>query len=54
MDAHTDSKVDTFGLVQTLIQVSHGIKDAQPRADCSVRIIFMGVRIPKVHEESIP
>src|SRR5262249_23839308 len=54
MDAQTESELNTFGWLQPLMRVSHRIKDSQPRAYCSVRIIFMGLRIPKVHEESIP
>ena len=27
MDAYTESELDTFGLLQTLIQVSHGIEN---------------------------
>ena len=54
MDAQTESELNTFGWLQPLMQVSHRLKDSQPRAYCPVRIIFMGLRIPKVHEESIP
>src|SRR5205823_3966518 len=45
MDAHAESKLDTFIWLQTGIEVSHCIKDTQPRSYCSVGIIFMGVGI---------
>src|SRR5262249_51455341 len=54
MDAHTESKLATPCLLQTLIQVFYGIEDTQARAYCSVSIIFMCLGIPKVHEETIP
>jgi hypothetical protein len=54
MDAYTDGKLDTFGLVQTLIQVSQGSKNSQTSPYCSLRVIFMRLGIAKVHQESIP
>ena len=41
-------------LPQTCIQVSHGIENTQARTYRSLGIIFMGLGIAKVHEESIP
>src|SRR5438093_5276886 len=38
MNTHTESKLDTFGLLQTAIEVSHRREDTQARAYCSVRI----------------
>src|SRR5215510_3658453 len=54
MNAYTDGELDTFGFLQPLIQISHGSEDTQTRAYCSLRIIFMRLGIPKVHEQSIP
>src|SRR5215467_3297296 len=53
MDAHTESKLDTSCLLQTLIQVSYGIEDTQARAYCSVGIIFVCHRIAEIHQQSI-
>jgi hypothetical protein len=53
MYTDTDGKLDTFGLLQMGIEVSHGSKDAQTSSDSSLGIIFMGLGIPKVHQESI-
>jgi hypothetical protein len=50
MDADTDSELDTFRLLQTSIEVSHGIEDTQTRAYCSMRIIFMGLGIAKIDQ----
>jgi hypothetical protein len=54
MDTYTESKLDTFVLVQTGMQVFHRSEDTQTRSYCSLSVIFMGVGIAKVHEESIP
>src|SRR5215813_10618965 len=48
------SKLNTFVSLQLFIQVFDRSEDAQARAYCSVRIIFMGLGIAEVHEESIP
>ena len=53
MNPYTDSELDTLGLLQPLIQVSHGIENPEPSTDGPVRIIFMRLGIAKVHEESI-
>src|SRR5215475_13529752 len=36
------------------MQLSHGSKNAQPRPYCSLGVIFMGLGIAEVHQESIP
>src|SRR5215471_1066824 len=54
MDAHAESELDTVSLLQILIQVSHGSEDTQPSPDGSLSIIFMCLRIAKVHQETIP
>jgi len=54
MHTYMESELDTFRLLQSLIQVSHGIEDTQPRAYGSLGVIFMGVGIPKVDQETIP
>src|SRR5215475_6278878 len=54
MNPYTKSKLDTFLLVQTGIEVSHGSKNSQPSPYCSLGIVFMCLGIAKVHEESIP
>jgi len=48
-----NGELDTFGLLQTGIEVSHGIKETQARSDGSLGIIFVSHGIAKVHEESI-
>jgi hypothetical protein len=54
MNAQTDNKVETLLSLQTSIEVSHGSKNSQTSPYCSLRIVFMRLRIPKVHQESIP
>src|SRR6266516_4874391 len=54
MNANADSELDTFFLLQTSMQVSHGSEDTQACAYCSVSVILMGLGIAKVHQESIP
>ena len=49
-----DGELDTFGLLQPLIQVSHGIEDTQTCPYCALGVIFMCLGIPKIDEESIP
>src|SRR5262245_21001797 len=53
MDAHTESELDAFCLLQTGIEVSHAIEDTQASPYCSLGVIFMGMGIPKVHQQSI-
>jgi hypothetical protein len=54
MDAQTDRELETFGVLESLMQVSHGSEDTQTRPYCSMRIILMGVGIAKIHQETIP
>jgi hypothetical protein len=53
MDTHPDSELETFGLLEPLIQVSHRRDESQPRVYCSVRSIFMSVGIAKIDQEPI-
>src|SRR5215813_14712888 len=53
MNSYTESKLDTFILLWTGIEVSHSSKNSQTSTYCSLGIIFMGVRIAKVHEEPV-
>jgi hypothetical protein len=53
MHAYMEGELDTFGLLQTLIQVSHGIEDTQTSPYCSVGIIFVCHRIAKIDQEPI-
>src|SRR5215831_1167991 len=53
MNAHTDSELETFRLLQTLIQVSQGSKNSQPSSYCSLRIVFMGVGIAEIDEQTV-
>jgi hypothetical protein len=54
MNTYADSKLDTLLLLQTSTKVFYGIEDTQTSTYCTKRIVFMGLRIAKVHEESIP
>jgi hypothetical protein len=53
MYPYTQSKLDAFVLLQTGIEVSHGSKNSQTSLYGSVGVIFMGVGVPKVHQQSI-
>src|SRR5262245_20475159 len=53
MDTHTDSEWDAFLSLQPLIQVCHGSEDIQPRAYCSLGVIFMGLRIAEIDKQTI-
>jgi hypothetical protein len=53
MNSETDSKFETFGSLQTLIQVSHRSEDTQASPYSALRIVFMGLGIAKVHQETI-
>ena len=50
----TESELDTFGLLQTCIQVSQSRKHSQTSPYCSLGIILMREGIAKIDEESIP
>src|SRR4030095_9257427 len=54
MYTDTDGELDTFGLLQPLIQVSHSSKNSQTSQYCSLGIVLVSLWIPKVHKESIP
>ena len=54
MYPYTQSELDAFGLVQPGMQVFHRSENTQARPDSSLSVIFMGLGIAKVHEESIP
>jgi hypothetical protein len=53
MNTETNGELETFGLEQTLMEVSDGIKETQASPYRSVGVIFMGLRIPKIDEETI-
>jgi hypothetical protein len=53
MHPDTDGEVDTVDLLQTAIEFTHGIEDAQPRTHGSLRIVFMRVGIAKIDQEPI-
>src|SRR4029453_8915758 len=53
MYTDTDGELDTFGFLQTCIQVFHRSEDAQACSYCSMRIIFMGVGIAEIDEQTI-
>src|SRR6516162_9909769 len=54
MNANAESELDTLRLLQTSIEVSHGSKNSQTSSYCSLGIVFVRLRIAKVHQESIP
>jgi hypothetical protein len=53
MDAYTNTELDTFGLLQLLIPVSHGIEDTQTCPYCSLCVIFMRLGIAEIHQQAI-
>src|SRR5262245_39128090 len=53
MNANADSELDTFDSLQTDIQVSHRIQDTQTRPYRSLCVIFMGMGIAKIDQETI-
>src|SRR5262249_36452673 len=54
MNTYIDTDLDIFGLLQTLIQVSHGSKNSQPRMDSTLCVVLVGNRITKIYQEPIP
>ena len=48
------SKLNTFVSLQLFIQVFYRREDTQASPYCSLGVIFMGVGIPKVDQETIP
>src|SRR5215813_1127913 len=53
MDTYTDSELDTFGLLQSFIQVFHRSEDTQTSPYCSLGIIFMCLGVAKVDEQTV-
>jgi hypothetical protein len=53
MDTDTDGELETFGLLQILLEVLHGMEDTQARAYCSLGVIFMGVGVTKIDEQTV-
>ena len=53
MDTHTDGELDTFILVQTAIEISHGSKNSQTSPYCSLGVIFVSLGIAKIDEETV-
>src|SRR5215467_5241147 len=53
MYPYTDGELNTFDLLQPLIQVSYSSKNSQTSPYCSVGVILMCLGIPKVHQQSI-
>src|SRR5215467_4447410 len=54
MNAYTNGELDTFGLLQMGMQVFYLIKDSQGSAYSSLGVVFMGLGIAKIHQETIP
>jgi len=54
MYPYTKSELDAFVLLQTGIQVCHRSEDTQACSYRSLGIVFMGLGIAEVHQESIP
>src|SRR5262249_25459553 len=53
INSYTKSKLDTFGLLQTGIEVSHRSKNSQTSPYCSLCVIFMCLGIAEIDEETI-
>src|SRR5215468_6196835 len=53
MNANADSELDTLRLLQTSIEVSHGSKNSQTSSDSPLCIIFMGVGIAEIDEQTV-
>src|SRR5262249_16954131 len=53
MNPYTDGELDTFGLLQTGIEVSHGSKNSQPSPYCSLGVIFMGLGITEINKQAV-
>src|SRR5262245_30189776 len=54
MNTQTKSELDAFLLLQTSIEVSHGIEDSQARVYCSVGVILMCLGVAEIDEQTIP
>src|SRR6266567_4741960 len=53
MNPDTDGELETFGLLQLLIQVAHSSEDTQGSSYSPMRIVFMGLGIAEVHEQTV-
>src|SRR5437016_1137840 len=53
MDAHAESELNAFLVLQTGIQVSHGIEHTEPSTYGSLGVIFMRLGIAKVDQQAI-
>src|SRR5215471_18286848 len=53
MNPYTDGELDTFDLLQTDIEVSHGSKNSQTSSYCSLGVIFVSHRKAEVDQETI-
>src|SRR6516162_8550524 len=53
MNTNADSELDTLRLLQTSIEVSHGSKNFQTSSDSPLCIIFMGVGIAEIDEQTV-
>src|SRR5215471_4443220 len=53
MNPYTDGELDTFLLLQTGIEVSHGSKNSQTSSYCSLGVIFVSHRKAEVDQETI-
>jgi len=53
MYPYTQSELDAFVLLQTGLRGFHRREDTQTHSYCSVSVIFMGLRIAKIHQETI-
>ena len=49
MDADPHGEPQAFVLFQAGVQRPHGVEDAQTGTDSPLGVIFMGLRIAKVH-----
>ena len=53
MDTNTDDQPHTFLPLQTRIERSYRLDDAQPGSHAALRIIFVGLRPTKVDQQAI-
>src|SRR5262245_32335370 len=54
MNPYSDGELDTFGLLQTDIEVFHRREDTKTRADSPLCIVLMGLGIAEVDKEPVP
>src|SRR5262245_37840197 len=54
MNPDTDGELETFGLLQLLIQVTHSSEDTQPSPYCTLGVIVMGLGVvAEIHEQPV-